>query len=389
MDRRYLINLFLFLSALGIIFIFFSSHDASPITVNKVSERDAIRHYIENIYPEITGTQDEQQKVLLLRNLVYSRTRLAAANFNLPVTLQEVKAIFTGKQPVICGGMALLYYTLLDVFGINSRLVYIADEALQNNHALVEVFVKGKWVIEDPTYNIHWQLNNKPLNTMELLLAYQKGEKPVADTDGLPLLPDRVTIEQYPVHYKEMLAHILIQDIDVFGQSVAHDYLIYPDPIPWTDYSLPAALNNAKGTKIKHWNFPIDLEKDWKIVNDNLAVQNLKSHEKYILLTTDHSLSAYQIRSNAFSLVPGVYQLVIDGRVIKGGISAGILNQSLDKFVATKQFIFTQFSDSNDKKLMMIPFEIKTEGEYSIVLSNYSLSVWQSQWEIKSISILH
>lgn len=59
-------------------------------------------------------------------------------------------------QGAVCSEMALLYCGVLSALGILSRKIYLYRNIFDEYdlHATVEVFLNGKWVIMDPTFNV-------------------------------------------------------------------------------------------------------------------------------------------------------------------------------------------------------------------------------------------
>jgi len=161
----------------------------------------------------------------------------------------------------------------------------------------------------------------------------------------------------------------------------------YHDPISFLYSEHVAKLATPiKGKLVRLANFDAKLPQGWVIANQHVQYVPINKPTGAISVTTDLSVSAYQLTSAQFSLKPGNYQLVLNGKVIKGGICASIVNLGLNKFIAYKCYDFTQFSDDNTKKIV-VPFAATGNGNYKIVLNNFSLSGRRSQWLLKNTEI--
>ena len=71
--------------------------------------------------------------------------------------LGESGAVVTREEPVICGGMMMLYVDLCQAFGLEARYVglYLADNT--DSHASVEVNLGGRWfAIETGAGQMAW-----------------------------------------------------------------------------------------------------------------------------------------------------------------------------------------------------------------------------------------
>lgn len=52
-----------------------------------------------------------------------------------------------------CGDYAALYMALVNICGIEARYVGMVERGSGRNHAVVEVFIDGKWIVVDPSIN--------------------------------------------------------------------------------------------------------------------------------------------------------------------------------------------------------------------------------------------
>ncbi|MEO6393953.1 MAG: transglutaminase-like domain-containing protein, partial [Pyrinomonadaceae bacterium] len=77
--------------------------------------------------------------------------------------------------PVLCGNLADIYVGLAQAAGLTARTVnlglMIRDERFgADTHVTTEVWLPefGGWVIQDPTFNCHWEVDGKPASALTL-----------------------------------------------------------------------------------------------------------------------------------------------------------------------------------------------------------------------------
>lgn len=176
-----------------------------------------IKTYLDKNLPEL-ASMDDYHKATLLRNFLYSSVSLGQINSAVQprLTYNVFLKYINGDEPLLCGGISILYKSLLRLYGINSRLINMStkkpsSQINYDTHATVEVFLNHHWILEDPTFNIHWELNGKPLSTSELAKAFSKKQKPLENSDGYPLIANR-RIRDYYLPYQKLLNYYEVFD---------------------------------------------------------------------------------------------------------------------------------------------------------------------------------
>jgi len=98
-----------------------------------------------------------------------------------------VDAVTGSSAGYLCGGLSFFYRILLEAFGIPSRYVELLTSIGEkyDSHASVEVFIDGKWVASDPTFNLMIKSGKKYISYLELAsVLTQQGDFELA-TNGM------------------------------------------------------------------------------------------------------------------------------------------------------------------------------------------------------------
>ena len=123
---------------------------------------------------EIAQIQNDFERAIALRNFVKSLWHhgTSGADFFDPKDFDALKIIELAHQgkKFWCQVYALVYTELANYVGLVSRLVMLSSEGYKFDHGVVETWSNlfNKWVLMDPDFNIHYELNGIPLNAVEL-----------------------------------------------------------------------------------------------------------------------------------------------------------------------------------------------------------------------------
>jgi hypothetical protein len=125
-----------------------------------------IKRLSEMLEPRLVGEASPARIAKLLRNLVYSRVGWVSQ----PGVRVEVldwfdladsyrKSVLDPTYGHMCAGRSITYLIALRAFGLPARKVGILPSVnnlpeIPRSHASVEVMIGGRWVAEDPTFNI-------------------------------------------------------------------------------------------------------------------------------------------------------------------------------------------------------------------------------------------
>lgn len=184
----------------------------SPLNV----ELRNIRQMIIVQAPQLKGF-DKMRKAVYLRNMVYHRVPLKSpppgfdyANLDRSVYLE----LFDKNYGDSCGGLAIIYMTMLKAFGIPSRYVAMFSQVRNapnpvNSHASVDILVNGRWIAEDPTFNFSLQSEGHLLSWQEYRRDKDLGKAISISSNGLPLIQGRA-VQNYPVPLPTLARYMIL-----------------------------------------------------------------------------------------------------------------------------------------------------------------------------------
>lgn len=338
--------------------------------------------------PELLTAKSDWRRAVLLRNYVYSHVPVGGhSDVPLPVTYNDFEELRNGKYPQLCSGYASIYLTLLNLFGIPGHSVYLLANTGNKNdsHTTSEVFLHSSWVLQDPTFNIHWEINGESLDTITLAMEFLR-KIPHARTDGFPVIKHR-DINSYYLSYKDLLANISIVDIDILASNHYQKSLEnYPSDFNWFYYD---AIQNFKfGEKnifpsynIEKWSFENQIPKDWCLANNKILVvdNEFLINDKAVLINTDDSNNAYQMTSR-MTLDPGVYVLELNG-ALRGGMEIGVSVYNKSGFIIVSNF----YSEKQNYFHHYLKFKIEKTQPIEFSIANFSFEGKPAIWKIKEI----
>ncbi len=370
-----------------------------------------LRAAVLEAVPEMSQAKTDWKRAIILRNHVYSgnKVSLPKGKAAIPLTVENYKAVVSGQSPQLCNGMAIVYIGLLQAFGIPSRQVVVASNkavssrlALNSSgqlnakssppdtHAMVEVFLEGRWILQDPTFNIQWEQDGKSLSTFELRQAFLSGKKPTPVTNGYKLLPKRSTQEYY-IPYNELLGYIEISELEVINPKTAGKSRVVatmPAGPTWR-YAVqlsPLVSSSSKviGTVVRDWDFVGGFPKTWEALPAAKVSKN--PNAQGISVTTDASNGHYQIWSSPEELPPGNYQVRVKGAVLDGGMSIGVLDVTGNTFMTTARY-WTGQRDRFPNSNMVTKFSLTEKKPVKIILTNWSYEEDSSIWNVERVMI--
>lgn len=360
----------------------FRSHDAKTLIYNHDMQRS--RAFIEKQLPGLKDA-DEYHKAVMLRDFVYKNIKIGSWKYE-SITYQILLGYLTREKPVLCYGASYVYIALLELYGIPARLVSI--ETYQSfltakpgqdrfdTHTTVEAYTNGHWYLQDPTFNIHWDLGRKILSTLELANAFDQGLAPSPNTDGYSLIVGR-RLQDYYLTYRQLLEQIIITRT-----------------FPWSNKSYVEMNPVIHGNVFYSYDFNQGMSNEWTISSPNSAVFPFKqvSIAPRIVPTSITGVQTcckpYEYVLNTIHplfLQSGMYQMVVDGVIESGGMGFGIVN---DKGEWLSNAAYAK-DDYNGWALFVQYFNITIPGEYNFILyNNNSQKGNESKWGISNIRII-
>ena len=126
-------------------------------------EIDAYHQDLINLRNEIEKNLDmpldDFEKAIVLRNHIYEIVRLESTkSYDFTKFTKAYKEAYSGEVGHICGGIAILYITALEAFGIPARYVGLFYDNGWT-HAVSEFYYKGSWYASDATFNVMFYNN--------------------------------------------------------------------------------------------------------------------------------------------------------------------------------------------------------------------------------------
>ncbi|OQA90139.1 MAG: Transglutaminase-like superfamily protein [Elusimicrobia bacterium ADurb.Bin231] len=124
----------------------------------------------ENLDSEAGNLKSEFDTIVALRNWTNKQWEQGNPNpyppFNANVILELIRSKETGGW---CGQYGAVFAQACMSFGIPARYMEIMPEG-SGGHFLVEVYSRDykKWVLMDPTLNVHYEKDGIPLSVVEL-----------------------------------------------------------------------------------------------------------------------------------------------------------------------------------------------------------------------------
>lgn len=121
----------------------------------------------------VKNASSDFDKAVILREWVrrqVTETGLEVGNLGLSSPVELLKAMQAGKS-ASCGPIAKVYLEVLHANGIPAREIDLCRNPpfdIWDTHVTVEAFLDGKWVLQDPTFNMCWKINGAPASAWEI-----------------------------------------------------------------------------------------------------------------------------------------------------------------------------------------------------------------------------
>lgn len=153
---------------------------------------------------------DTLQKAIELRDLAHHKIALAYNNvdWNSYNPVDNLEQSLKGELSYghYCGGISYTYQDMLAAFGIKSRNIQlIASAGGIDTHVSTEVFINGRWIVMDPTFNLSFRINGAHVGYAELQTVDWGAVE--FFTDNKNPLPGRAA-QDYYLPYKDLMHEI-------------------------------------------------------------------------------------------------------------------------------------------------------------------------------------
>lgn len=154
-----------------------------------------------HLVPGIDSMSDFD-KAVALRNMLHTRVPVAVPNKDRSwkrMYREYRRAIMDPAFGHICGGLQKLYMAALKAHGIRSRRVSMfvtvsdATDPL-HSHATVDVFLDGRWIAMDPTYNFSLRHDGQQIGWLDAADLLESGHRVSVETEGHQILERYATL---------------------------------------------------------------------------------------------------------------------------------------------------------------------------------------------------
>ncbi|MCR9191807.1 MAG: transglutaminase-like domain-containing protein [Gammaproteobacteria bacterium] len=369
----------------------------SNTDVNANEEMRRTKAYIDDQLPQLAAL-DDYHKAVALRNFVYAKVnRKGPLTFAVPMTYEKILQYAAGNAAPYCGALGVEYVALLTLYGIPSHYVYMTSDTSvrggprKDGHIVIEVYVDGRWILQDPTFNIHWEWQGMPLSVIELAKAFADGQTPNPDSDGYPF--NDMVLETYGVPYQNFLAHIVITHYFVWGDEPCAGRLAYDEYYPEEDGIEPNNfVRPVAGQTLFDYDFSDGVPEDWMISDSRTTLFSTlspsDSQEASFIPGVDITAlcrpNGYVLNlKQPLVLEPGKYQMIVDGNIKNGGMKLLLLDVKFDHI---KNRSVYHHEIAQQDKPMVLSFDIERAGRYNLVLGNAAMTYGeQSRWRISKI----
>jgi hypothetical protein len=186
---------------------------------DKIEYTEFQKEVIKNC-PEILDAETNFEKAVILRNHVYSIVELREGKIGYPITLENYKQLYKKERGGPCGVIGYTFATLCEEFNIPVRVLQLFSEEAYDgenidNHLTTEVFIEGKWIVMDSTFNVSYINKAKEhVGYFEIKKTLQENgniDNITIEYDGFKPLPDKATAENYYIPIETLLHVINIQ----------------------------------------------------------------------------------------------------------------------------------------------------------------------------------
>ncbi len=115
---------------------------------------------------------------------------------------------------LLCAGMARLYFNALAVNGYRARMVELRRSALDplDTHTLVEVREGGAWHMYDPTFNVAYARDGRPLGAEEVQRAFRDGSYATIHPVFFGRVRYPARVETYYMSWLPLFANVYVLD---------------------------------------------------------------------------------------------------------------------------------------------------------------------------------
>ncbi len=207
----------------------------------------------EQVYHAVVDYQSNFDLALQLMDYIHKRTEYASSDKTYNTHIELIKDVLKGGE-FWCGSISKTLMTASLSLGRNARLIHFqtAPDFAQDylGHYAVEIWLSElkKWVLFDPTLNVHYLYQGQPASTLEVHRAYINGkardikvvkEKKLSSLETFndkPFSPE-VLLKEYFTHFQVIFRNDFLENGDHVRTTNKETINYY---LNWVDEKTPA-----------------------------------------------------------------------------------------------------------------------------------------------------
>lgn len=147
-----------------------------------------------------------------------------------------------------------------------------------------------------------------------------------------------------------------------------------------THGALSASSTPPSGSRLSTWSFGSGLPSRWTGLG---AATRPRSRQ--LDVTTTSSAVAVQFESSPIELTPGRYAVVVDGEILRGGMSVGPIDTSTGTWLAASSFTVPR---NHGSRFMPGTFVVAHPLSVAIAVANWAPEDISSLWSIRSVELV-
>jgi hypothetical protein len=140
-------------------------------------------------------------------------------------------------------------------------------------------------------------------------------------------------------------------------------------------------VNAPLGPAFQTWSFRDGVPSSWERLSDNVV----SSDGGGLVVKTSTLASGYQIGSSPARYTKGKYVAVVRGRVLRGGMTIGVLNDTTDRWIALTPYATP--IGTKDPVQMSVAFSLPAQTRIRVMLTNWAPNARSSVWQLLDASI--
>lgn len=177
------------------------------------------------------------------------------------------------------------------------------------------------------------------------------------------------------------LARVAVRPLQA-GQPIPLARVVPEDYPPFYEASMSSLIPAPSGQVMADWDFGLQLPAGWRPIG---APRTTNRNRALEVLTTQTS-HAYQFVGPPVELPPGSHSLVVDGRIVRGGMMLGVLDDATSQWVKTGLFWDGQKPGPDER--LGVTFTLERATRVRVILANWAPEPNSSSWSVRHVGIV-